>query len=1081
MLSCANLKSLVTLLLSQWKLVFILLINVFTLQAIAAPSDRWDVEFWGGHFEVPNAATEHYRDSYSTDGVRYGTPTLYGTGQTPVSLSYTFSDTNIDHTSSNPSENPWLILVDTLANANVNPATGEYPNTNRTGVYSYIFKREAPSKGLITLGKANDYFDDYAELFVNGVLVGSINRWTPNLPQSQVINYPVEKNDEIEFRLTNRGNRGGFTVTVVFEPASVIAVDNPTVTIPAGSAGNNVTNVFDDDTLDEAAVDQTTVTLESTAIDSVLTLNPDGSVDVDPSASPGTYTLTYTICDRNELENCDSASATVIVESIVTSVTATIEPVGTPPAVCTTTSVHQLDPVSYATAIGAGASGVPSLTYTAPAGYSRMMFVLLAIERDHTPVSDGRGDNFAASQTFYGAGNLNDMPTISYGGVNLQKWAFNNQYSYGTTENAANGELSREFHAYVLWDSSIPSGSNTFTLTDNFAVPLNAGDEAVLYATTFGNVQNFEWIGQSHDIDSPFSLSLAANPASSGTQPAGTSTSDNLLLAWGQASDAGSLSIGSDWTTAAQVRIQNTAGTYIGDPARSAQPFSENDGMTSLIQSIGNVTTAQTASISSASTDLFAMGLQASRLVARACPEIIANDDDFTDTAYGSSGGTTASVIALDTLNGSAAVIGNASGQVSINTTTTGSDGTPNTLGVLTNPPASGGISMNSAGQLVIEENTTPGTYNYTYEICEVGNQSNCDTAVATVDVAPPETDIVTVSIGNVTVNESIGSASVPVSIDTASMVDTVVNITTTTGTAGTSDYTETTTIVTIPAGETSVNVSIPITDDTTDEPNETFTVNGNVTSGNTSNTDPSGIVTITDNDDPITIPQPYVNPCTVSTGLDTDGDGVNDACDLDDDNDGILNQHECVPGVVTTTEDWSAGPYDIFYNVVGDTGNATSTAGYATAASTAGVSMIYHDNWTKSGNVFTSDSGAVQVTLSGTALRDSWVATNSSPGQLSGTTGEAVAVRLLKPNANREFTGNINFTTPVTYAGFELNDFGDDGGPSDFEYEILFYVNGQFIGQIERSENYIENTTGTSNILNASGNVINLETFGTK
>ncbi|WP_299892612.1 hypothetical protein, partial [uncultured Lacinutrix sp.] len=58
----------------------------------------------------------------------------------------------------------------------------------------------------------------------------------------------------------------------------------------------------------------------------------------------------------------------------------------------------------------------------------------------------------------------------------------------------------------------------------------------------------------------------------------------------------------------------------------------------------------------------------------------------------------------------------------------------------------------------------------------------------------------------------------------------------------------------------------IPITDDTIDEADETFTVDGTVTSGNTSNTDPSGTVTITDNDLPL-CPSP----------VDTDGDGLTD------------------------------------------------------------------------------------------------------------------------------------------------------------------------------------------------------------
>ncbi|ADV49676.1 Thrombospondin type 3 repeat-containing protein [Cellulophaga algicola DSM 14237] len=34
--------------------------------------------------------------------------------------------------------------------------------------------------------------------------------------------------------------------------------------------------------------------------------------------------------------------------------------------------------------------------------------------------------------------------------------------------------------------------------------------------------------------------------------------------------------------------------------------------------------------------------------------------------------------------------------------------------------------------------------------------------------------------------------------------------------------------------------------------------------------------------------------PCTDPTGVDTDGDGINDVCDLDNDNDGILDEDEC-------------------------------------------------------------------------------------------------------------------------------------------------------------------------------------------
>uniref|UniRef100_UPI00262B90E6 Calx-beta domain-containing protein n=1 Tax=uncultured Cocleimonas sp. TaxID=1051587 RepID=UPI00262B90E6 len=126
------------------------------------------------------------------------------------------------------------------------------------------------------------------------------------------------------------------------------------------------------------------------------------------------------------------------------------------------------------------------------------------------------------------------------------------------------------------------------------------------------------------------------------------------------------------------------------------------------------------------------------------------------------------------------------------------------------------------------------------------GNTSNAsDTGTVTIT----DNDIVSITIGDLMVTEDVGTANVPVTLSTPSSVDTVIDIVTSTGTAGTDDYTVTTTTVTIPAGQTTVNVVIPVTDDSIDEPNETFSVNGTVTSGNTANTDPSGTVTITDND----------------------------------------------------------------------------------------------------------------------------------------------------------------------------------------------------------------------------------------
>ena len=47
------------------------------------------------------------------------------------------------------------------------------------------------------------------------------------------------------------------------------------------------------------------------------------------------------------------------------------------------------------------------------------------------------------------------------------------------------------------------------------------------------------------------------------------------------------------------------------------------------------------------------------------------------------------------------------------------------------------GVTINADGTLTVPANTPAGTYDVEYQICEVANPTNCDTAIATVVVAP--------------------------------------------------------------------------------------------------------------------------------------------------------------------------------------------------------------------------------------------------------------------------------------------------------------------------------------------------------
>ena len=117
------------------------------------------------------------------------------------------------------------------------------------------------------------------------------------------------------------------TVTVVYQVCNVLPDPNvcasATVTIEVGAntidavddsyTGNGDiadSDVLSNDTLNGESVTLSEVTLTSTPTDE-LTINTDGSVSVNPGTAEGIYTITYTICEIANVENCDTATVTV--------------------------------------------------------------------------------------------------------------------------------------------------------------------------------------------------------------------------------------------------------------------------------------------------------------------------------------------------------------------------------------------------------------------------------------------------------------------------------------------------------------------------------------------------------------------------------------------------------------------------------------------------------------------------------------------------------------------------------------------------------------------------------------------------
>ena len=99
-------------------------------------------------------------------------------------------------------------------------------------------------------------------------------------------------------------------------------------------------------------------------------------------------------------------------------------------------------------------------------------------------------------------------------------------------------------------------------------------------------------------------------------------------------------------------------------------------------------------------------------------------------------------------------------GNVTINDSLNGSLVTASNTDVT--PVSTGELSIDADGVLTLAANTPPGTYNITYQLCEVASSpSNCDTATATVNVACEQIDTPTISIIQPTCNTATGTVTV--------------------------------------------------------------------------------------------------------------------------------------------------------------------------------------------------------------------------------------------------------------------------------------------------------------------------------
>ncbi|WP_374434105.1 beta strand repeat-containing protein, partial [Tabrizicola sp.] len=522
--------------------------------------------------------------------------------------------------------------------------------------------------------------------------------------------------------ILNPTNCDTATATVVVLPAPIDAVDDTGSVANGAAGGTAVPNVLVNDTLNTAPATLATVSLAQVSTTNPnVTLDPaTGAVSVAPATPAGTYTVTYRICERLNPANCDTATATVTVGAAVIDAVADTgsvasgatggtavpnvlanDTLGGSPATLATVSLTQtattspnvtLDPATGAVSV---APATPAGTYTVT---YQICERLNPTNCDTTTVSvtvgasviDAVDDAPAAINGFAGGSTATVLGNDTLGGLPFAPAAVTlvpgaaptptagsiTMNPDGTITVAAGTTAGSYSYPYTICEVLNPTNCDTATATvivappvidaldDDFsATPLNG-----LTGGTAGNVLGNDTLNGDPVDPALITIAVTANGGLSGAFL--TPTGDLVILP------------------------DTPAGTY---------------SLTYEICEILNPTNCDIALIT---------------VVIDPAP--IDAVDDAPATINGLTGGATGSVLANDTLNG-----------VTVD---------PAAITLTPGPapsPAAGSITMNPDGTITVAAGTTAGSYPFTYEICEVMNPTNCDTATATVIVGAAVIDAV--------------------------------------------------------------------------------------------------------------------------------------------------------------------------------------------------------------------------------------------------------------------------------------------------------------------------------------------------
>uniref|UniRef100_UPI0028D73026 Ig-like domain-containing protein n=1 Tax=Capnocytophaga leadbetteri TaxID=327575 RepID=UPI0028D73026 len=504
------------------------------------------------------------------------------------------------------------------------------------------------------------------------------------------------------------------TATIVVGQATITAVAD-TFTVTNGANGGVAGNVLENDkyngTTDLRGNASVTLTWGTLPVGVVTTTNA-GELKVNAGTASGTYTVTYTICEVLNNNNCSTQTATIVVGQATITARNNDFVISNGANGGTTSNVLADDIYNGTTGLVGNASitftwnTVPtgivanaSGTVTVPAGTASGTYVLT-----YTICENLIGNNncsVATATIVVGQASLTaaaDTFTVTNGanGGSAGNVLTNDEYN-GTTGLVGNASVT------LTW-LTVPTGIQTATNGD---LSVAAGTASGTYTVTYKLCENLNGnnncstatativVGQATltAVGDTFTVTNGANGGSAGN----VLTNDEYN---GTTGLVGNASVTLTWLTV-PTGIQTATN---GDLSVAAGTASGTYEVTyKLCENLNGNNNCSVAT--------------ATIVVGQAT--ITARNNDFV-ISNGANGGTTSNVLADDIYNGTTGLVGNASITFTWNTVPTG-------------------IVANASGTVTVPAGTASGTYVLTYTICEnlIGN-NNCSSATVTVAVGVP-------------------------------------------------------------------------------------------------------------------------------------------------------------------------------------------------------------------------------------------------------------------------------------------------------------------------------------------------------